>query len=536
MVKDFRICFIAIFLIAAVMRITGQELISELYKLSKTQFNRGSYDEALKTNIKALQLAEKNGICDEIAYANIMVANMHYYLKDKRLALKNYFTAKQIIDSCGVDSLICRIHHNIGAMYTELAQTDSALLFLNKALKSLNNTQRYADLAKTNSVIADLHLCRTFNLIEAEKYIKEAEKFAQMSGSKHEIIFAKIKRAGLCFRKKEIQSSLHLYKEALAEYEIMGYTEGRLYMLKSIADLLALTGNKESVPYYWKLLVLKDSVFRKETAAKAAEYETVYKTEKKETENKLLQQENLINQSKISSRNKTITGLLIGVVLVIVLVLWRMSILNLRKKKQELESARTLQKEKERISRDLHDNVGGQLSYVLYSLDDFMVEDREKRAELRNNINESVRSVISNLRETIWAVNDEHITLNDISDKLKVYSKNLFRNTPVNIIFSDNLPESSILKSNTGLNLYRICQEILNNAFKYSHAGNIKIIFEKTQNCYSILISDNGKGFNRETIKSGYGLNNIKNRAEESGIKIVCNSQENSGTQYTLIV
>jgi signal transduction histidine kinase len=90
--------------------------------------------------------------------------------------------------------------------------------------------------------------------------------------------------------------------------------------------------------------------------------------------------------------------------------IWRINIINLKKKQKELEATQAIQKEKERISRDLHDNVGGQLSYVLYSLDGINTDDKSKRTEITGNVNESVRNVISNLRETIWAINDEAIS------------------------------------------------------------------------------------------------------------------------------
>jgi signal transduction histidine kinase len=104
-----------------------------------------------------------------------------------------------------------------------------------------------------------------------------------------------------------------------------------------------------------------------------------------------------------------------------------------------LEAAQAIQKEKERISRDLHDNVGGQLSYVLYSLDGINTDDKSKRTEITGNVNESVRNVISNLRETIWAINDEAISINDFSDKLKVYVRSMFRNTETKISFTENI-------------------------------------------------------------------------------------------------
>ncbi len=250
----------------------------------------------------------------------------------------------------------------------------------------------------------------------------------------------------------------------------------------------------------------------------------------------MLQQDNLLKQSKIDERNKTIIALVIGILLIVFIVIWRINIINLKKKQKELEATQAIQKEKERISRDLHDNVGGQLSYVLYSLDGINTDDKSKRTEITGNVNESVRNVISNLRETIWAINDEAISINDFSDKLKVYVRSMFRNTETKISFTENILIDTQLNSLVGLNLYRICQEIINNAFKHSKATEL-IVNIKSENKVIVEIFDNGVGFDLESVeKDGFGLANIKSRASEVGITLELESKRNDGVKYKLLV
>lgn len=299
---------------------------------------------------------------------------------------------------------------------------------------------------------------------------------------------------------------------------------------------MSLTGHPETNTYITKYILLKDSVFGAESAAKIAQYQTLYETDKKITENKLLQQKNELSKSEIEAKNKTIIGLLIGVLLIVITIFWRVSVINLKKKNRELEAAQAIQKEKERISRDLHDNVGGQLSYVLYSLDGINEKDTKKRSELTTNINESIRNVISSLRETIWAINDESVNLNDFSDKLKVYVRSIFKNTETKIVFNEQITNNIQLNSLVGLNLYRICQEIINNAFKHAKASELKVDIianDKT----TVIISDNGVGFDLEKqTDDGFGLSNIKSRAQETGIKLDLKTELNKGVVYTLVV
>ncbi|MEO6303170.1 MAG: histidine kinase [Bacteroidia bacterium] len=514
----------------------GQKNIKELYKISSESFKNGKYDAALIANIQALKIAEQNNDCPQIAFAYMQIGKMHYYTRDKKLALSFFFKSLEVIDSCHVDTLKHIAYHNIGSMYTETGKTDSALFFLESSKALLEKTNNYSALSKVNAVIAEIYMQQIIDFDKAEKYINKAEKYGELSDDKTWLAFAVMKKGILYEMRKDYPKAIQAYKTALSQYEKTGPLEGKLYAMRYMLNSMSLSGHPETNAYIGRYIDLKDSVYRAEGAAKIAEYKTLYETEKKETENKLLQQENKLNQTEINSKNKAILSLIISVLLIVIIVLWRLSVINLKKKNRDLEAAQAIQKEKERISRDLHDNVGGQLSYVLFSLNGIENEDKQKRLLLTNNINESIRNVISNLRETIWAINDEFVTINDLSDKLKVYARGMFRNTETNINFNEQISENVQLKSLIGLNLYRICQEVINNTFKHSKANELKIDIILNEKIM-IIISDNGIGFDiKKTSNEGFGLSNIRSRAAEAGIILELNTGINKGVTYKLVV
>lgn len=176
-------------------------------------------------------------------------------------------------------------------------------------------------------------------------------------------------------------------------------------------------------------------------------------------------------------------------------------------------------------------------SYIIYSLDGINDEEKEKRLEITESINHSVRNVINSLRETIWAISDTNINIQDFSDKLKVFSRNLFKYSETHIDYTENISAKRELNALLGLNLYRICQEILNNAFKYANAHTIQIIVACEEDKILIIIKDNGIGFDcAQENGDCYGLQNIKKRAEEFNIEITLETAINKGVKYTLIV
>ncbi len=521
-----------------ITNIFSQDTIDSLYKISQQQFSSGNYADALNSNFKALKIIEEGKDCNLLAYGNIKVGKMYYFLHDKQLALHYFFKSSRMADSCNIDSLKHLSLYNIGVIYTEKGKNDSALFFLNRAKNILEkDTADYNNLAKVNAVLADLHLLHTHNLELALKYIKDAEKYAEKSGSKDWMPFIQIKYSIYYRLIKNYPMAIKHAQIALELYEKNGAVEDKMYALYVLAGSFALSGDSKSYGLFQKLFALKDSVFKIETAKKIADYRTLYETEKKEKENILLNEKNKVNQLQIDSKNKTIIGLLICLLLFIIIVFWRISVINLKKKERLLEAQQKLQIERERISRDLHDNVGGQLSYVLFSLEANEETTAEKRKEKSTDLASSIRSITRNLRETIWALNQEKLSLKNLSDKLKIYTRNIFTYTNTQIRFKETIENDSELNPAFALSLFRICQEAVNNAFKHANATELVISIERKEKI-TIIISDNGIGFDRNNVNEveHYGLANLLTRSKEINATINMESAVNNGCKVTLVV
>ncbi|MBP7810557.1 MAG: hypothetical protein KA163_14790 [Bacteroidia bacterium] len=530
----YTLLIVSIFLFS--INLNCQNKIQELFQLSEANYKKGDYAEALSNCIEALKIIEGKSDDALTAYGNYRVGRMYYILTNRVTALNYLYKSREIIYGKNIDSLKFLVSYNIGVIYTELGNIDSALVHYAVAEKELENRTNPIDHLKLNAVIADLHMNQTNNFVLAKQYAKRAEEFANKCNSDQWKAFSKMKFAIYYMRTKEYELAKKYLIDAQILFDKAADLDGKMYSLRVLTEILIRMADPGAKDAFLRLLNLRDSTFKVETATKMAQYQTLYETDKKITENKLLQQKDEINKAEIAAKNKTIIGLLIGVLLIVITIFWRVSVMNLKKKNRELEAAQVLQKEKERISRDLHDNVGGQLSYVLYSLDGINEKDSKKRTELTTTINESIRNVISSLRETIWAINDESINLNDFSDKLKVYARTIFKNTETKILFSEQISKDVQLNSLVGLNLYRICQEIINNAFKHAKASELKVDII-TSDKTTVIISDNGIGFDlEEQTEEGFGLSNIKSRAQEVGIKLDLKTELGKGVIYTLVV
>lgn len=505
--------------------------IDSLVNQAHQYYKQNNYVIAQETYYHALQIAEKENNSAAISSISLSLARCNYLLYDKAAALKWTYNALYAARNAHNDSLLSQANYFLGALYIEAEIIDSAEKYAHTAIDLMLKAKDYAHLSQTYSTLAELYLNTSTDREKIEYMINEAAKYAHLSDNKSMLAFAESKKYNYAFfYKKDYVSALEHINKAIELYLETGNREAILNAYRGKAECLIMLRDTTARMYMLQWFHFKDSVLQAEKAINIAKFETMYNTEAKENENILLQKKN--------EQNSLIVVILVILVLLsVVVVLWIFNRNRYVKKQQELVFLRNLQQEKERIARDLHDNVGGQLSYIIYSLDGINEVKKEKQIEITESITQSVKSVISSLRETIWAISDSNISVQDFSDKLKVFVKNLFKHGQVKIHFKEEIKKQKELNALLGLNLYRICQEILNNAFKYANAKdiNIEIVCVGTQ--LKITIRDNGVGFDtKQECANKYGLQNIKKRANEFGITVNLSTQLNKGTTYELIV
>lgn len=202
-----------------------------------------------------------------------------------------------------------------------------------------------------------------------------------------------------------------------------------------------------------------------------------------------------------------------------VLVLWYITRLiihrRLKRKEQELETERRLYEQKTRISRDLHDNVGARLSMMLNTVNWLSKKGEAGKRDL-DDLQENTRSVIQNLREAIWVMSKDKVTLEELFDRVKSYARQFTRHSSVQVEFASSMHHNPTLSSQQALNLYRIAQELLNNTIKHADATQAAFHLECTNTGrVQLRYTDNGKGFEPGNGITGNGLANMQQRAAE---------------------
>ncbi|MCA0430855.1 MAG: histidine kinase [Bacteroidetes bacterium] len=195
---------------------------------------------------------------------------------------------------------------------------------------------------------------------------------------------------------------------------------------------------------------------------------------------------------------------------------------------QKLEIEQKILTERERISKDLHDNIGSQLTYIISNLDYIK---HNNNIENIDDVRNYARDTVQQLRNTIWALSYDKVSLGEFSHRVKSYLLDYLsiqKNIKFNSEFNGN--EELEVSPTILLNLFRVIQEVAQNIVKHAMASSVNINYEINNNVLKITITDNGKGFDATTNNENYGLKNIKYRIEEIGGNIKIESEHNKGT------
>lgn len=505
--------------------------------IGMTQDQQGNFLGALQHYSEARKiyknLGEKQWIAMIATNLGILFKGQGEYGK----VIPYYREAYQIYNNLKMPAEAAFSETNLGSVYYYTQQYDSCIYYSLKAEKALleQNLIQVQPIAQAN---VGLGYSGLKQWAKAKSYLEKALKAHRQYNSKKEIAFVLIHLAQVQEQLGEAEAGYRALSEARKIAEEIGSGKEVMDVSKLLSQYYASAHDyQRAYMEHVHYAHVRDTLFKQEKARVIAGYQIQYETEKKENENLLLKKENALKAALLINKNRTIYILVASALLVAALMFGWVARVRLRKKEGELKAIADLQKEKERIARDLHDNVGGQLSYIIYSLDGINEEGKEKRTEIVESINHSVRSVIGNLRETIWAISDANIKLQDFSDKLKLYARNLFNHSSMKVAFTENIPIEKELNALLGLNLYRVCQEILTNAFKHSCAGEVSVHLKSHEEKLMIRIADNGTGFDISLKNDeSYGLQNIHKRAGEFGIGLILHTGIGKGTTYELVV
>jgi len=191
---------------------------------------------------------------------------------------------------------------------------------------------------------------------------------------------------------------------------------------------------------------------------------------------------------------------------------------------------------REKLSRDLHDDLASTVSTIaIYlTLIRYNLNNKEKKLnDLLDKTSSLVSDAVSSITDLIWAINPKSESLEDLIIRIKNNFSTVFHEKGIHFNTScEGNIEKYFLASKVKQNVYLIIKEALNNTLKYASATEVSMLIRIKEHHIHIILSDNGKGFEISKVKNkGHGLTNMHIRAEDINAHFEINSIIGKGTE-----
>jgi len=442
----------------------------DFLELKQYQDSKIYFERSLKLK---MELGDKRGIIT----SGTALGDVYKELGDFNRAEQNYLTGIKIATEINMPSEVSRIHHQLGILYKRMGD-------LNRARESLNLSLELAQELQDSTLSEQIKSELVGVELESEKG-KAAETTLLIS-------------LNTTIRSGDRQRQAIEYAR-LSEY----------YALKQQYD--------KAFTYLKRHMELTDSVQGNMVLLQLKELEGKFESEKKEKEIALLKKDQELQGLELSrqrANNAIIALLLISVVIISLLLVNRYRVMNRSKRELELEKVRN------HIARDLHDDLGSTLSSINI-MSQLALQENTSLSNGQGNTSTHLKkiathsaSMMEKMSDIVWSINPKNDSLEQVVIKMKEFAAEILE--PKNLDYTFLIEEKIYalkLDAEKRKNIFLIFKEAVNNAAKYSEGNKLTVSLSVQHQQLHLSVRDNGKGFNPALSTSGNGLKNMEDRA-----------------------
>lgn len=514
-------------------------------------WRKSEFAKALDMQLKSLRLYEEIKDQKGIGYSYNMIGIIYKNLDKPDEALRYYLRSVDIRKSTDERGL-ASTYQNIGNVYKHKKNEDSAMYYYTRSLALHKKYGNVSSEAMVTSSMGDLKFeFKKFK--EAKDYYLLCLQIDKDVVDSNTLATTYINIGNAYSALRDFKTGEEYINKGLGILNKLGDKEGVMSAYEMLAYLFQEAGNdKQALSYRIAYQEMKDSIMSNKEKQQIAELQTKYEVEKKDLELAKNKAELEAKEKQNFIKNSIIVSIIILVVLlaIIALVMYRKKqveqkvILNEELSRQkDIRSKAVIEaeeKERIRIAKDLHDGVGQLLSAAKLNLSSLesklKINDKEQDIALKNAMSlvddsvKEVRTVSHNmmpntlLKLGLASAVKEFITKIQGMPNLKVN---------LEIVGMDNR-----LEQEKETVLYRVIQEIVANIIKHAKASELTLQLVRDEKELSIIIEDNGVGFDTSKINSfeGIGLKNIISRIEFINGSVHFDSTPGRGTNVIVEV
>ncbi|MBK7109842.1 MAG: tetratricopeptide repeat protein [Bacteroidetes bacterium] len=276
---------------------------------------------------------------------------------------------------------------------------------------------------------------------------------------------------------------------------------------------------------------LKDSLNSIDQTNELLRLKEEFETTQKEQQIVLLETENTL---KDKEKNDQIVLRNIAIGVIALLLVFGLLLRNRYRIKQQVKQL----KMRNEIAIDLHDEVGSSLSSIkmLSEIASTQHNNENYLNELLSKININAKETAEKMHDIIWMINPRNDQMENILQRMEKFLFEMCTARNILFEFQNNMSDDIELTMIQRKDILLIFKEAVNNAVKYAEAKQIIVTINHTQHQLLLFITDDGKGFDINTIQPGNGLDSMQMRAKELNGLLSIKSQLNHGTEISLNV
>lgn len=510
---------------------------STFHNLSSNYIAMGDYTLALNYLTQAATIFEKEHNQQKFAKTCINLGDLYQKIGDKKSAEKFLLKAIKIAEDSKDKSLFAAAQNTYGIYLAGEGSFDSALVYFSNSAIIREEIKQFSELYWNYNNMGGIYYYLN-QLDKALYYFNKSLEIAKIMNSDAVIATVYNNIGSVLNQMKQFDKAIEHHLLALDLSDKINNSTVKKDALENLYLANQNKGDyKKALEYHKQFTNYSDSIFSIEKTEQLANIQTKYETEYKVKEIEQEREVAKANAVAEGQKKRMLLLVLIAVILIAVFVLVLIA-LNNKKKKAELEITaqkkiveaifEAEEKERTRIAKDLHDGIVQNLTALKLAVINAAKNSPTQVVELEN-IGGDLEKTTKEVREISYQMMP--VTLKELG-LIKALEELLQRNlTNVDIQFEFNhfglehrLPEK------IEVNVYRICQELINNSIKHSQATNISILLQIRNNILQLTYEDNGVGFDSNKVRKGIGLNSLNSRVEMVKGSLEFNDTEVSGT------
>ncbi len=217
-----------------------------------------------------------------------------------------------------------------------------------------------------------------------------------------------------------------------------------------------------------------------------------------------------------------------------------------RRKLARLEQQHAIERDRARIAKDIHDDIGAGLTQITL-LSELARREKDQTPAMLDRISSSARELTRAMDEIVWAVDPQHDTFAGLLDYISAFTEDYLRVAGIRCRMDLPVtPPQVQVDAELRYNLFLALKETLNNIVKHARATEVWLRVQLEQDRFSLIVEDNGKGLNSpdgtasekggDRLSSGSGLNNLEERLQSIGGTCRIESRPGQGTRVEMTV